>query len=213
MRKLTLTHPDFQDLTDQKAAKVLEILEATQFLLIEEGYAGLSMRKVAARCNMTVGNLTYYFSTKQDLVHVLLDVALEGYNDHIREIMSDSSLSGEEQLARAFEYLMQDLMTRETTRFFPELWAMSNHDPVVNREVQDLYIREQEIIEGLVKKVRPDLATEDLKKLSLYISAAIEGHTIFIGHDKSWNDKSREIIDLAVNNFLDMVRNYGRDRA
>ncbi|WP_417320579.1 TetR/AcrR family transcriptional regulator [Emcibacter sp.] len=210
MRKLKLTHPDFQDLTDQKAAKVLEILEATQSLLIEEGYAGLSMRKVAARCNMTVGNLTYYFSAKQDLVHILLDVALEGYTDDIREIMADTRLSGEQQLEQALVYIMQDLMTRETTRFFPELWAMANHDPVVNREVQDLYDREQGLIDQLISKVRPDLDGEDCKKLALYISAAIEGHTIFIGHEKGWNSRSAGVIDLAVKNFLDLVRTYER---
>ena len=210
MRKLKLTHPDFQDLTEQKAAKVLEILEATQSLLVEEGYAGLSMRKVAARCNMTVGNLTYYFAAKQDLVHVLLDVALEGYTDDIREIMADSSLSGEQQLQQALEFIMQDLLTRETTRFFPELWAMANHDTVVNGEVQALYEREQGLINQLIAQVRPDLKADERKKLALYISAAIEGHTIFIGHDKGWHSKSREVIGLAVQNFLELVQTYGK---
>lgn len=208
MRKLKLIHPDYRNLSDQKTAKLLYILEAAQDLLVEEGYAGLSMRKIAARCSMTVGNLTYYFKSKQDLVHVLLITALQGYMDHFDDIMEDTSLSPEEQFTTGMEYLMVDLTTRETTCFFPELWAMANHDPVVNKEIEDLYILEQAFIGKLVMKLRPDLTEGDCKRLSLYISASIEGHTIFIGHKKGWNAQSKEIISLAVASFLSLVRTY-----
>lgn len=203
-----LKHPDYQNLSDQKTAKLLDILNAAQNLLIEEGYAGLSMRKIAARSNMTVGNLTYYFKSKQDLVHVLLVTALQGYIDDFDDIMGDASLSPEEQFSAGMEYLMVDLTTRETTFFFPELWAMANHDPVVNKEVEGLYILEQGFIGKLVMKVRPDLTEEDCKRLSLYISASIEGHTLFIGHKKGWNKQSKEIISLAVTAFLNLVKTY-----
>lgn len=203
-----LKHPDYQNFSDQKIAKLLDILNAAQNLLIEEGYAGLSMRKIAARSNMTVGNLTYYFKSKQDLVHILLITALQGYVDHFDDIMGDASLSPEEQFGAGMEYLMVDLTTRETTCFFPELWAMANHDPVVNKEVEDLYILEQAFIGKLVMKLRPDLGEGACGRLSLYISASIEGHTIFIGHKKGWNTQSKEIISLAVGAFLSLVKTY-----
>lgn len=43
------------------------ILEATEEIMLEEGYAGVSSRKVAARANLKSKLLHYYFATMDDL--------------------------------------------------------------------------------------------------------------------------------------------------
>ena len=53
-----------------------QILHAALVILIKEGYTALSMRRVAAACDMKLGNLTYHFRTREDLVRELLDAGL-----------------------------------------------------------------------------------------------------------------------------------------
>lgn len=54
------------------AARRAEVLEAALELLAEEGYAGASLRKLAARLGMAQPSLYHYFRTKEDLVEQVL---------------------------------------------------------------------------------------------------------------------------------------------
>lgn len=60
--------PRAEDAADRRA----EILAAALTLLAEEGYAGASLRKLAARLGMAQPSLYHYFRTKEDLVEQVL---------------------------------------------------------------------------------------------------------------------------------------------
>ncbi|RFU82586.1 TetR/AcrR family transcriptional regulator [Streptomyces triticagri] len=49
-------------------AKRAEILEAALEIFAAEGYRGTSLRKVAARCNLSLPGLMHYFDSKEDLL-------------------------------------------------------------------------------------------------------------------------------------------------
>ncbi|MGH0038523.1 MAG: TetR/AcrR family transcriptional regulator [Myxococcota bacterium] len=48
------------------------ILDATESLLVDEGYDGFSMRRLAERCGYTAPTLYHYFSDKESLIEALL---------------------------------------------------------------------------------------------------------------------------------------------
>lgn len=50
-----------------REAKRIELLTAAISLMADEGYAGTSLRKVAARAGYTTGAVTYYFENKEAL--------------------------------------------------------------------------------------------------------------------------------------------------
>ncbi len=49
------------------------ILDATEAILVEEGYESLSMRRVAARCGYTVPTIYHHFGDKTGLIDELLE--------------------------------------------------------------------------------------------------------------------------------------------
>ena len=51
------------------------ILETARRLFNQEGFARVSMRALAKECDMAVGNLTYYYPHKEDLVTALMQDA------------------------------------------------------------------------------------------------------------------------------------------
>ncbi|MER5441596.1 TetR/AcrR family transcriptional regulator [Streptomyces sp. NPDC002790] len=53
-------------------AKRKEILEAALDIFAAEGYRGTSLRKVAARCNISLPGLMHYFDSKEDLLTQVL---------------------------------------------------------------------------------------------------------------------------------------------
>jgi AcrR family transcriptional regulator len=60
--------------TEKGNERIRSILEGAKNTLVDEGFSGLSFRTIAKRAGVTVGNVTYYFPTKDRLL-----VELAGY--------------------------------------------------------------------------------------------------------------------------------------
>lgn len=71
------------------------ICEAAVRLFNERGYDAVSLRQIAAEAGTTIGNLTYHFRRKEDLLVAVLADLHGGYAD-----MLDRSLAGDDLLAR-----------------------------------------------------------------------------------------------------------------
>jgi AcrR family transcriptional regulator len=70
----------------QREAARRAILEATQELLVEQGYDSFSMRKLAARCGYTAPTIYHYFGDKNGLFDTLLDLRLREVVDELRSV-------------------------------------------------------------------------------------------------------------------------------
>jgi AcrR family transcriptional regulator len=193
--------------SDKGRRRVSEILHAARDIVINESAARLTMRKVAAHCGITVGNVSYYFPSKQALLHDLCDAVVQGYAEDWAEIVEDVSLTPEERLVRVTRDIMEDLTTRGTTHFFPELWVMALHDPVAADSMEYIYAIERAVFVKLIGQINPALSDEEQEILALYISSAMEGMTVFIGHERKWRSRAAETINVATKTFLDLVVN------
>ena len=56
-----------------------KIKEATLNLLAEKGYEAISMRKIAKEANVALGQLTYYYKTKDSLIVLVVKEVLEAF--------------------------------------------------------------------------------------------------------------------------------------
>ncbi|MBR3888005.1 MAG: TetR/AcrR family transcriptional regulator [Clostridia bacterium] len=68
-----------------------KIKEATFDMLAEKGYKDLTMRDIAKRAGAAVGQLTYYYRTKETLVHTVLEEILTGLAAELKAKVSKSS--------------------------------------------------------------------------------------------------------------------------
>ena len=66
------------------------ILDATQTLLVEEGYDSFSMRKLAARCGYTAPTLYHHFGDKNGLLDTLLGLRTGELVDEMRAVRTGS---------------------------------------------------------------------------------------------------------------------------
>jgi len=184
---------------------VSEILTAARDVLVEEGYPRLTMRNVAERAEMTVGNLSYYYANKEDLLHDLLEAVIQGYVEDFDRIAENVDRSPQERLEDMIRFVIGDLSTKETTGFFPALWALANHDEFAAREMSNVYEVERNAFVRVITEIRPDLAKKDRDLLALFISASIEGHTMFIGYKREKTSAGEAIANIAVRSFVALV--------
>lgn len=155
-----------------------------------------------------LGNLTYHFASREDLVRELLDAVIRAYEIEFAAIVHMPGTPPEERLAEVCGLLLEDIRTKKTTRVFPELWALANHDPFVLERVQEAYARARAPLIDMIAEMCPDLPNEQCQDLALFISASMEGMTVFAGYEKPFEARMPAIEAIAIKSFLDLVRNW-----
>lgn len=187
-----------------------QILYAALSVLIEEGYQALTMRRIASECGLRPGNISYYFKSKDDLVRALLDAIMSSYENAFRVAMDEAGSDPENRMKVLIQLILEDITTKKTTHVFPELWALSNHDPFVKERLYDLYARQYGYFEELIGQLNPTLPHEDRRELAAYISAALEGMTVFAGHGKPWETSMQRFEIMACQSFVELAKTYRR---
>ncbi len=183
-------------------ARLARILDAAAEVFMEAGYSGLTMRKIAERADISIGNLNYYYRAKTDLLRDLIEHVLTPYLEKFDERRQKAGRSPEKQLEAVLDFWIGDLGTPETTVFFPELWAMGNHDPYMADLVDDLYAKAREPLRELIRQINPTLTKKGAERMALYLCASMEGMTIFAGNGKPWAGQLKAMRRLMIDNFM-----------
>ncbi len=185
--------------------RIEAILDAAAEVLISQGYKKLTLRQIALQAGITVGNLTYYYPTKEALLKDLLEKILSTYLDEIDRIVKASGDSPQGRFVAAIEFLIDDLNTRRTTRFFPELWALANHDEYVAELMEHMYAQERKAIQKLIRAINPGLDRQQTSDIALFVSSSIEGMTMFVGAGKNQETALQSMKNLALKSFLHLI--------
>jgi len=190
-------------------ARIEEILDAAADVLINQGYKKLTLRQIAMQAGIKVGNLTYYYRTKEALLKDLLEKILFVYLDEMDRIVEASGDSPEDRFVAIIEYLIEDLHTQRTTRFFPELWALANHDTYTAELMDNMYAAERRALRKLIEAIKPQLDERQTSQLALFISCSIEGMTMFVGAGKNQENNLQAMKKLACKSFLQLIEQAG----
>ncbi|WNG41708.1 TetR family transcriptional regulator [Archangium violaceum] len=161
--------------------RVESILEAATDTLVEEGYAGLTLRRVAQRADLSLGNLQYYFPTKQDVVRALLSRYLEAATRRVRERVEGGGSEPGERIRRALEALLEDQESPRHCQLFAELWAMAARDSMVADALAVFYAGFRAGVVELLRELAPAVPPERRERHAALLVAFFEGLSLFRG--------------------------------
>lgn len=83
------------------------IKKATAELLAEKGYASISTREIAKRADTALGQLTYYYKTKDALILEVIDEIIDEFISEIEQI-ADTSDNKIEDLRKYLNNIIDD---------------------------------------------------------------------------------------------------------
>lgn len=210
MRTLRI-HPASKGAASQKGRQtLLKILSAARDVFIENGYGEFNLKRVSERCGLARGNVTYYFPSRDDLLQALLRAVISGYTWDFDHIMADEEISAEGKFVAIVRLIIEDLGTRETSIFFPELWALANRSGYAAMEMEQLYSDARRYLVDLIAEINPDLGPDGQQAVALFCSAALEGQTPFVGHGRTHSRRLPQIANIAANALLETVRSMGQ---
>lgn len=155
-------------MTDKKTA----IYESAKELFVQEGYKNVSLRDIAEAAGTTIGNLTYHFPKKEDL---LLRIQKELYEEFFS--VFDSDITQENALIVLLDSFREIQEIREKNRFYYE-YIVNIHEEFFSMKEELLKFRKrltsfyQNIFRTLVETgtMRADLAAANYDHLVTTIS-------------------------------------------
>ena len=160
-------------------ATIRRILASAQVVFTRDGHAGLSLRKVADDAGIAVGNLTYHFPTKIELINAMLREALAEYvEEHLAQFEADRD-APVDILLNVVEFYVRN--ARESHRFFYQLWGFAGSCDDARAMVRDLYRPIGRFIYYLVCAANPKLTDDEVRQAVLQIFSLEEGYKLFIG--------------------------------
>ncbi|MEZ5891601.1 MAG: TetR/AcrR family transcriptional regulator [Parvularculaceae bacterium] len=155
------------------------ILRASREIFTRDGHAGLSLRKVADEAGIAVGNLTYHFPTKTELLDAMLKEALADYVEAHLEQFQPERDAPMEILLNVVEFYVRN--ARASHGFFYQLWGFAGSSAEAREMVRGLYQPIGRFVYYLVRAANPKLNDVQVRRAVLQIFALEEGYKLFIG--------------------------------
>ncbi len=191
------------------------IMDAAEAIFAERGYYGCSLRDVAARAESNLGLLNYYFRSKEDLFHEILDRRSGYLHDRIRDSIAERPRPADgrralEELVRAFigPFLSICVGSDPGLRNYIRLtsnFMSSYRDP----ELQGWLTKLQPISKLLIDELRVMMPTLDERSLfaGIYI---LEAALIFMVQDPGFIDDLTEGTHAAtrIDEMIDYVAKF-----
>jgi len=183
------------------------ILAAAREVLFRHGHERFTTRKVAALAGMTVGNLTYHFPSKRQLLSSLIQRLLDEYTVAIEGFFADLSVPVEQEFKALIEWLMNDASTPTSNRLFRELWAMAVHDRFLARAIDDFYDQAIERIAQMLRAANPAMSPESAFTIAHLVAMVSEGTGIIYGTRLTRAASHAAVKALAVEVLTGAARN------
>lgn len=135
-----------------------QLLDAAQKVLLEEGYAGLSTRRVAEAANTQMSQIQYHFGSKEGMILALFEYLNAQLIDRQTQTFDNPDLKVSEKWDLACDYLDDDIASGYV-RVLMELTAAGWSKPVIAEAVRAAYAQWRDLILQLVRQIEEGTGT------------------------------------------------------
>ena len=155
--------------------KLTRVLDATEEIMLREGYAAVTSRNVAARAGIQAPLLHYYFATIDDLFVALLRRRSE------RNVERMAAALASPKPLQAWWQLASD---PRGTALLVELLAAVNHRPVLKAEVGEVARQVRRMQMAVLDEILPEYGLDPEELPPALIAAAMQGLALGLVSDE-----------------------------
>jgi AcrR family transcriptional regulator len=144
--------------TEKGNERIRSILEEAKNALVDEGFSGLSFRTIAKRAGVTVGNVTYYFPTKDRLLVELAGYIFDRWDVRFRRELPKTLTEKMDIFLYSIRYMIEENKRVKSSTLLLEMWTMANRSTSVMRMLDTFYARMRSWIEEMLLDINPMLS-------------------------------------------------------
>lgn len=166
--------------TEKGMERAHGILHAAGALLAADGYAGLSMRRVAAETGMSLSNLQHYYQSKDALLEAVLLYTMDLFQAKVDAI--SAAMAGAPALERFLstcDMFLEEITDPVTHAIFFELWALASRNAFASRLMDKMLARERKTIFNMIRGLNPAIGDAEYMQRAILMVAQVEGLMLF----------------------------------
>lgn len=123
--------------------RISDIIQQTINILYEDGSSGLTMRKVATNCGMSLSNLQYYYPDRSALLKVTTEhffsMCMDGIMSDWKNVKHGNAASVKAFVKKLLQKLIVPTDQNQSCIMFREIWSLSIRDKVLARDLLHYY--------------------------------------------------------------------------
>lgn len=152
------------------------ILLAARAIMLEEGYAGLTMRGVATRIDVNLSTVQHYYKNLEVLVEALLAWQINSFGQGITAaIAAVANRSQQERLEAVLDYLLGECRDPGVCGIFVEAWALGKRLPFAMRLMEQVEERERKQFYKLIFGLNPSIDRAEYRRRAAMIVMLLNG--------------------------------------
>lgn len=166
--------------TEKGWGRAQAILQSARGLLASEGYAGLSMRRVAQEAGMTLSNVQHYYASRDLLLEALLLSIMDEFQakmDRIAAEMRDRPRL--DRFLSTADMFLEEITDPVTHAIFFEIWALASRHPFASDLMDKMLGRERKTVYNLIRGLNPAISDDEYMRRAILMVAQIEGLMLF----------------------------------
>ncbi len=184
--------------TGKGGERIATILEDAKNIVVEEGFSALSFRAIAKRTGMTVGNVSYYFASKDQLMEQLAEYIFDRWEKRFRKSIPVDAGDKMGIFLYAIRYMIEENKRPRSRALLLEMWAMANQSAAIGNMMDVFYARMRAQIEAMIFDINPSLPKQACQLRAALITAQIEGLMIVTAPKRLTRGELKGIDDVAV---------------
>lgn len=95
-------------------AKQIQILDVAERLFAERGFEGASVRDIAQEAGVNIAMISYYFGSKEKLLHAVFSYRISASRLVLEHLLSDKELHPLQKIDALVESMVERMMTHRT---------------------------------------------------------------------------------------------------
>lgn len=148
-------------------------IAAAELILVKEGYAGLSMRKVADAIGYTVGSLYLLFENQDDLLAMVNERSTDAVYAHLRDALDKGGTPAAsiKRVARAYIEFARNHPNRFRMMFEHSLPPEMQPRETTDRRIQRMF----ELVQASLRPLLPGESAQRLRNVSAALWSGVHG--------------------------------------
>lgn len=181
-----------------------EILMAARDILVAEGYAGLTLRGIAMRVNVSLSNVQHYYKGLDALMEALLVYLMDGYQRQIEALIKSMGDSTQrERLLAVMDLLLSEGRKTEVCGVFVEGWSLGQRLPFAAKVMERIQERERKEFYKLMYGMNPEISAKECKHRAALSVMLIHGLMVQIPHEGTSTHSRKQMEDAIRQQILD----------
>lgn len=185
-----------------------EILEAAKKILVEEGYAELTLRRIARSLGISLSTVQYYYGSREALIEAVIAKRIALYKAKRTHIKKEVKSKEAGQIRDFFRFLLADSLSEETCCFFTQVWALGFQNTAYKKQLCHMYAEHREELTILVAELRPDLNAQACLQCATVVSSMIEGSLLHLGVGMTADDSLAGVREKMLDSIMLLIKNW-----